>query len=118
MFPNGWPGRGLLLLRLSSGIALIYQTAVQIRGPQHIVLTGLFAFAAVAGVLLVAGLWTPVAGAVIAALEIATLFCGTDHPERALLSAAVTLSIAMLGPGAWSVDAVLFGRQRLEFPRE
>ncbi len=117
MFPNGWPGRGLLLLRLSNSGLVIYQAVAQI-GTPHSALTMLLASSVLAGVLLLAGLWTPIVGALLAALEIAIFFWGPDRPENALFSAAVALSIAMLGPGVWSVDAALFGRHRLEFPQD
>ncbi len=31
-----------------------------------------------------------------------------------MLVAMLAISVAMLGPGAWSIDARLFGRQRIE----
>jgi putative oxidoreductase len=34
-----------------------------------------------------------------------------------LLLAVLAVSVAMLGPGAWSVDARLFGRRRIDIPR-
>ena len=69
-----------------------------------------------AAALLLFGIWTPIVGGALTALEIGILWRGTDRPEEAILCAAITLSIAMLGPGVWSVDAVLFGRHRLKFP--
>lgn len=42
------------------------------------------------------------------------------HGESALIHivlAAVAVSVAMLGPGAWSVDARLFGRKRFVVDR-
>lgn len=118
MFPNGWPGRGLLLLRFSTAIGVIDPAVAQVRNSQHPALTALAVSVSVSGVLLLVGLWTPIAGVLLAALQVATLFPGTDRPEIVLLCAASALSIAMLGPGVWSVDAVLFGRQRLEFPQD
>jgi putative oxidoreductase len=29
----------------------------------------------------------------------------------------ISATIAMIGPGAWSLDARLFGRKRIEIPR-
>jgi uncharacterized membrane protein YphA (DoxX/SURF4 family) len=31
--------------------------------------------------------------------------------------AVLSVSVAMLGPGAWSIDARLFGRMRFDFDR-
>jgi uncharacterized membrane protein YphA (DoxX/SURF4 family) len=36
-----------------------------------------------------------------------------EHSLSALTGAALGVGLAMLGPGAWSVDARRFGRKRL-----
>lgn len=118
MFPNGWPGRGLLLLRFSDGVFVLHQAVAQLSGSQHTSVTlPMNGAAMVVGALLLCGICTPIVGTLLAALEIGMLFAGMGSPEDAILSAAIALSVAMLGPGVWSVDAALFGRQRLEFPR-
>ncbi len=116
MFPNGWPGRGLLLLRIADGGFVIHQGLVQLAASQHAF--ALCAASVVAGALLLFGIWTPIVGTLLALLEIGILVPGTIRSEDAILSAVIALSVAMLGPGAWSVDAAIFGRQRLEFPNE
>jgi uncharacterized membrane protein YphA (DoxX/SURF4 family) len=70
--------------------------------------------AAVAGILLLAGLWTPIAGAVVAILELWIAALAKSDVSIHLLLAALGAGLAMLGPGAWSVDARLFGRKRLD----
>jgi hypothetical protein len=60
------------------------------------------------------GLFTSVLAAIAAALSIWALFAG--HLNHLLVQvAAVLLSvvIAILGPGAFSVDGLLFGRRRV-----
>jgi putative oxidoreductase len=68
---------------------------------------------AVGGILLLAGLWTPIAGLLLAANEVSIgllrPFSSTIH----ILLAVMAAGLAMLGPGAWSVDARLYGRKRL-----
>jgi putative oxidoreductase len=117
-FPDGWPGFGLLLMRLGMGIALIYVGAASLLGevpeptsvPQILI-------AAAAGVFLLAGLWTPVAGA-LAAFDEVWIALSLPFSQRSsewihILLAVLSLGVAMLGPGAWSIDARLFGRRRL-----
>ncbi|HVP00282.1 MAG TPA: hypothetical protein VMT15_19560 [Bryobacteraceae bacterium] len=66
-----------------------------------------------AGLLLCAGLWTPIAGAALSVLALWSALSGGGDPWGQILLAAVGAGLAMLGPGAWSVDARLFGRKRL-----
>jgi putative oxidoreductase len=68
---------------------------------------------AAAGVLLLAGLWTPVAGAVVAILEAWIAFSQPGNPFMPLVLAVLGASLAMIGPGAWSIDARLFGRKEI-----
>jgi len=117
MFPNGWPGRGLLLLRASLGLMILHQSVSQFPGPA-VVSSVLLAASCIAGLLLLLGIWTPLTALCLTAIALVRLFFGMDEPFTGFLSAAVALSIAMLGPGVWSIDAVLFGRQRLRFPEE
>jgi len=67
------------------------------------------------GLLLFAGLWTPVAGAV-ALIEISQILRVDEDPLVCLLSAVIAGGLAMLGSGRWSVDARLFGWKRIEPP--
>jgi uncharacterized membrane protein YphA (DoxX/SURF4 family) len=82
--------------------------------PLHATLTS--ASLAASGLLLIAGLWTPLAGAVVAVFEISHLL--TTGPDRlaCLLVGTVGGALAMLGPGRWSLDARLFGWKRVEIP--
>jgi hypothetical protein len=73
--------------------------------------------AAAAALFLLFGLWTPVAGVLVALIE---LGLALSHPaERWTLVhfAALGAALAMLGPGGWSVDARLFGRKHIEIPQ-
>ena len=114
MFPGGWPGAGLLVLRLAAAIPLIISGAVAVRdSPQSVPHAIHFATIGV-GILLLAGLWTPVAGALQAIIEAWIIFGRGGTPSIHLLLAALGVSLVMLGPGAWSVDARLFGRKRID----
>jgi uncharacterized membrane protein YphA (DoxX/SURF4 family) len=70
---------------------------------------------AAAGLLLV-GLWTPVAGVLLALSEIFLAFSHSHDPWIHIVLGALGAAMAMLGPGAWSVDARLFGRKRIQIP--
>ena len=70
--------------------------------------------AAIAGIFLLVGWWTPIAGAIVAPSEIWIALAGTDHPRGTILMATLGIALAILGPGALSIDARLFGRKRLD----
>ena len=74
--------------------------------------------AAAGGCFLLAGLWTPVIAALIALNEISiALFLVSPRPEDKWIHvflAILAAGTAMLGPGAWSIDARLFGRKRVD----
>jgi len=77
--------------------------------------TGLFQlFIATAGLLLIAGLWTPVIATVMVLLELWRAISRHGDPASDILLCTLALAIALLGPGAWSVDARLFGWKRIE----
>ena len=121
-FPNGWPGAGLLLVRLCLGTALISTGAVALLSSVTGAIGTTENFIAIGGgILLVAGLWTPLAGGLAALEETGQALSSYSSMREAVwihgFLAVLSLSLAMLGPGAWSVDARLFGRQRFEFDR-
>ena len=67
-----------------------------------------------AGILLIAGLWTPVAGTSVGLTEVwKMLMLPGDKPLWLMLGTAGA-ALAMLGPGLWSIDARLYGWKRLE----
>jgi putative oxidoreductase len=70
----------------------------------------------VGGLLVLAGLWTPVVGSLLAANEvwIAVSPYPSGQQTSWIFLAVFALCVAMIGPGAWSVDAQLFGRKRFE----
>ena len=67
-----------------------------------------------AGLLLLAGLWTPIAGALVAVIELSNTFSQPGDPWTNILLGTLGAALALLGPGAWSVDACLFGWKRID----
>jgi putative oxidoreductase len=65
------------------------------------------------GVCVCLGFWTPVMGALEGAAELMMAFSRPHGYEVHGLLAVLALSLVMLGPGAWSIDALLFGRKRI-----
>ena len=107
---------GLLLLRVASGSALIYQGVSALSGGGTWANAVLHSCALLLGVMLLAGLWTPIA----AVLAVVATVCGTlSHasPRPQLGSIAViAAALALLGPGAWSLDAWLYGWREIKIP--
>ena len=68
------------------------------------------------GVFVLVGLWTPVAGVLVAIIELSVAFFFAANPLMHIMTATLGATLAMIGPGAWSVDAKLFGRKRIETP--
>lgn len=73
--------------------------------------------AAVGGLLLLVGLWTPVTGAMVAITELWIGFSHGHDPWMSVMLAGLCAALALLGPGAWSVDARLYGWKRIEIRR-
>ncbi|MDB6042036.1 MAG: hypothetical protein JWM63_587 [Gammaproteobacteria bacterium] len=103
---------GLLILRVAGGFSAL--------GLGHIAsdlvdATALLFRCAVVGdsVLLWIGLWTPIAAIAQAAIQIDAMILGHRYDSSSMVAAALGLALAMLGPGAWSLDARLFGRKRI-----
>jgi uncharacterized membrane protein YphA (DoxX/SURF4 family) len=68
---------------------------------------------AVAGLLILGGLWTPVAGVLAAIVEVWFAFSQPGTHPFAIILTALGISLAMIGPGAWSLDARLYGRKQI-----
>ena len=102
-----------MLLRLAGAVPLLVGGCSEFLGRHHggpymgFVTIGV-------GASLLAGLWTPVAGTILAIIEIWFAVTQAGQAEMYLPLAALGVSLVMLGPGAWSVDARLFGRKRID----
>ena len=74
---------------------------------------------AIAGALLLIGLWTPVASGSVALLQLSIYLSGPrlEHPFGHAYIGVLGVALALLGPGAWSIDSRLFGRKLYVYER-
>lgn len=114
MFPNGLPGAGLLLLRLVCGVLVIAGGVTTIIAAPHTQTLLLQSIGVAAALLLLAGLWTPIAGLLIVVVEVWFALSRTNSIASSVLLATVGAALAALGPGSHSVDAKLYGRKRIQ----
>lgn len=109
-YPRGVVGFALLLLRIAAGILLLANGCSEIlRNPSTVSLVRLFV-----GLGLCLGLFTSFLGIIAVILSLWALFW--PHTSLSLVQVAtliLSLAIVILGPGAYSVDALLFGRRRV-----
>jgi len=108
MFPQGGPGVALLLLRISVVTFLII-IAVNYCGTYH----GLvLAAVSLISLSLLIGFLTPYLCAIAVALVIAhTIINPYTSSMVCVIAIANAIALALLGPGAYSLDSKLFGRQ-------
>jgi hypothetical protein len=122
-FPDGWPGIGLLILRCSVVPELLGPILPPLFGsglePPIIHLSDMFALLVGASLLL--GFLTPLAaivGGIFTLFEL-PLLVGASSVYRNCETAhvlALALSIATIGPGAYSIDGRIFGRREIIVP--
>jgi putative oxidoreductase len=115
-FAQGWPGAGLFLMRFVLGMTLIWRAVGRFSGDPSTHVTVLSVLSIGAGLLLLIGLWTPVAATLVAVIEVWKIYWKLGDPWIYLLLGTIAAAIAMLGPGFWSVDARLYGWKRIDPP--
>jgi hypothetical protein len=114
MFPTGRPGAALLLVRVALGLMLMDGVSpglARLGSPWFLVAPAVVTFALFLGIL------TPLMAVLCIVLEVGT-FISAGGTIEAVHACAVldAVAIGLLGPGAYSVDARLFGRRQVVIP--
>jgi len=126
MFPDGWTGAALLLLRVAAGVTLIAQGIAYLDDKHG---AGLLTFAVAClviapGCLLLIGFWTRAMAGLAAIISITGVFAWFPDSNvgplgistTAILTAVIAIAVVCLGAGALSVDARMFGRREIVIP--
>jgi putative oxidoreductase len=116
-FANGWPGIGLLLQRALIATVLVHHGMSLLDGRSDLASIVLSLIGAAAGILLLLGLWTPVVGILVAIIQLWIAFSHAGDAWTSIILATLAGTLSMIGPGAWSIDARLFGREHIEVGR-
>jgi putative oxidoreductase len=113
-FADGRAGLGLLLIRITTGASLVVDGKARLHPGEPVLamILGVLAFAG--GALLVAGLFTPLAGFLAVALSLSEILIYHGNPHLGILLAAMGAGVALVGPGAFSIDALLFGLKKID----
>jgi putative oxidoreductase len=112
-FAPGWPGVGLLILRLVVCSSIVARGLAGLRAAQAVQPAILELAAILVSAFLAVGLWTPICGCLVAAFALCDLITKLGDHWNSILLAAMGVALAMIGPGVWSLDARLFGWRRI-----
>jgi uncharacterized membrane protein YphA (DoxX/SURF4 family) len=125
-FPGGRPGVGLLLLRAALGAVAVALGASELSGPigRTALVWSVACALLVGGLGLIVGFLTPFASALVGLSVLGIALAWLPAPELASLGVTLTvvlmvvtaIGVALLGPGAFSVDGQLFGRREIVIP--
>jgi hypothetical protein len=123
-YPGHWAGLGLLLLRGTVGITTAVQAWLAISATNTDLLGATPAAVwGVCGVALTVGLFTAVCSTLVVVGYALVLFMPFDAavlPQldsvAAVMALATSAGLGLLGPGAFSIDARLFGRREIFIP--
>lgn len=125
-FPDGWPGAGLLLLRTAAGAALLLQGSAYFSDGPGLGFQALTValVTLVIGALFLVGYLTPLAGVLAGVFYIGNASSWFPSPNHdwfearpaAALAIVIAVALVFLGPGAFSLDARLFGRREIIIP--
>jgi len=105
-------------MRVVAAVALIAHALTLLRAGAPLYVLAIEIVTIFAGMLLLVGFWTPIAGALMALLEVRTIISKPVDVWFHILLGTLGIALAVIGPGAWSADARLFGWKRIDFGDE
>jgi len=125
-FAPGWPGFGLLVLRIALGIPLLIEGIALLADWRDtaslLIVVALISVAA--GVTLLVG-YSVGLGAIAGGVVVMAAHFSSLHGERlnlfssriaCFLAMSIAIALVFLGPGAFSIDARRFGRREIVIP--
>jgi len=110
MFPRGGPGLGLLLLRIATAAMFALNITHRFNFASPALYWAVVSLIAVISLSLCLGFLTPILAVIAGVTAVANLFL-VDQPGNVVYVLRILTAAALffLGPGAYSVDAKLFG---------
>ena len=125
-FPGGGAGAALMLLRMTAGLTLASQGASSLAQTDSLTAWGIAsgAVAVVFSLFLILGFLTPIAAGLVGLDVIGMRLSWFPEPTAhtfntnlpTTLVVAIAAALTLLGPGAFSIDARLFGRREIIIP--
>jgi uncharacterized membrane protein YphA (DoxX/SURF4 family) len=113
MFPQGGPGLALLLLRVSVAGITVFRFWAHYRAlAPHWLLLGIIVLA----VALCVGFLTPILSVLICLVSVFSIAQGGSDAAVDVSTILNAIALALLGPGAYAVDAWLYGRRVVIVP--
>lgn len=103
-----------MLLRLVVGIGLVAHAVLRLEAGLSMQPAIIDVLATATGLTLLVGFWTPIAGSLLAILELCDAFSQPRDLWPNILLATIGVALALIGPGAFSVDARRFGWKRID----
>ena len=102
-----------MIMRLGQGMRVLFEVHLHAMDGTPLATSILRWVELLTSSLLTVGLWTPVSGVLQSLLELRSVYADGRFDLAFFDGALLALCLCLLGPGAWSIDARLYGRRRI-----